>query len=74
MKWIGRSRGSMARRNPGRSMDMAHRRSLVAGRVVAGLIGGSVITLILAGVVFLSNEVTALRAEIELLLNLSKGE
>ncbi len=43
---------------------MAHRRSLVAGRVVVGILGGTAIAMILSGVVFLSNEVTALRSEI----------
>lgn len=43
---------------------MAHRRSLVAGRVAAGLLAGSAIALLLSGVVFLSNAVTGLRSEI----------
>lgn len=43
---------------------MAHRRSLVAGRVAAGLLAGSAVALLLSGVVFLSNSVTGLRSQI----------
>lgn len=45
-------------------MDMAHRRSLVAGRVAAALLAGTCVALLLAGVVCLSNSVTGLRSHI----------
>lgn len=48
---------------------MAHRRSLAAGRVVVGLLVGLSTTTLMAGAVFLSNEVTNLRAGIALLEN-----
>ena len=70
MKWIGRRNSTPGRRrNAGRNTDMAHRRSLVAGRLVAGLLAGSAIAVILSGVVFLSNKVTSLRSEIASLEN-----
>ena len=48
---------------------MAHRKSLTAGRLVMGLLVGVTTTLMLAGTVFLSNEVTNLRADIAELEN-----
>jgi hypothetical protein len=48
---------------------MAHRRSLAAGRVAAGLLAGLTVATLMAGAVFLSNEVTNLRAGIAVLEN-----
>lgn len=64
MKWMSQRKAPAARRRRDRTMDMAQRRSLVAGRVVAGLLAGSAVALLLAGVVFLSNSVTGLRSQI----------
>lgn len=45
-------------------MDMAQRRSLVDGRVAIGLLAGTVLALLMSGVVFLSNSVTGQRSRI----------
>ena len=59
----------MRSRRRSRGADMAHRRSLATGRVVIGLLAGLTITILMAGAVFLSNEVTSLRSGIAVLGN-----
>lgn len=69
--WRNNGRKRTLRNSSGRrrAADMAHRRSLARGRLAIGLAAGVTMAVLMCGAVFLSNEVTDLRADIAVLEN-----